>query len=209
MKEKNWRDFERKGNIDTILGIMSTNNGYVTAKQVSEMGIHRMYLKNMKDKGIIEQVGNGIYLDSNMVEDSYYILSMELPRIVYSHMTALYFHNLSIKAPSREYDITIPYNYNNSKLKEHDLFYVSKDIYNLGLTSVRTPFGNYVKAYDKERCICDIIRNKKRMDSDHIKFSIREYIRDKEKNILKLSEYACKMNIKDEVLNYVEVFYDW
>ncbi len=209
MLEKEWSETERKTNIDTIMDIMNANNGYVTTKQVSKMGIHRMYLNILKQKGIIEQVGTGIYIDVNKIEDSYYILSQELPNIVYSHMTALYFHGFSIKAPGREYDITIPYNYYNYKLKYHDLFYVSKDVYNLGLTTVCTPFGNLVKAYDLERCICDIIRCRKRMDSEHVKHSIKEYVRSKDKDLTKLSDYAYKMNIKDEVLNYVEVFYEW
>ena len=49
-------------------------------------------------------------------------------------MTALYFHGLSIKAPNSEYDITVKKNYNSVKLKNHNVFYVSDDIYELGLT---------------------------------------------------------------------------
>ena len=55
---------------------------------------------------MIEKVGNGIYIDSSKIEDS-----LELPNVVYSHMTALYFHELSIKAPNDKYDITVPNNY--------------------------------------------------------------------------------------------------
>ena len=61
--------------------------------------------------------------------------------------------------------------------------------------------------YDIERCICDIIRSKNRMDLEHIKYSIRSYIKRKDKNINKLSEYAEKLGIKEEVMNYIEIFY--
>lgn len=123
-------------------------------------------------------------------------------------MTSLYFHGLSIKAPTNKYDITIPNNYFNYNIKEHNIFYVDKNIYKLGLTTVETPMGNKVRAYDMERSICDIIRSKKRMDSEHIKYSIKEYLKRKDKDLIKLSTYAEKMGIKEEVMDYIEVFYE-
>ena len=123
-------------------------------------------------------------------------------------MTALYFHGLSIKAPDSRYDVTVKKNYNSVKLKNHNVFYVPDDIYELGLTEVKTPFGNIVRVYDVERCICDIIRSKKRMDNEHIKYSIREYIKRKDKDLVKLSKYADKMGIKKEVMDLLEWFYE-
>ena len=46
------------------------------------------------------------------------------------------------------------------------------------------------------------------MDSEHVKYSIRAYLKRKDKDLIKLSNYADKMGIKDEVMNYIEVFYE-
>ena len=208
MERMTMKEFKEQSNIEIIKSIMLMNNGYITSKELSNLGIHRMYLNIMKEKGIIEKVGNGIYIDSTKVEDSYYVFSLELSKVIYSHMTALYFHGLSIKAPNDKYDITVPNNYFNFKIKEHNVFYVDKDIYELGLAEVKTPMGNSVRVYDVERCICDIIRSKKRMDSEYVKHSIREYVKRKDKDLVKLSSYADKMGIKEEVMNYIEVFYE-
>lgn len=208
MERMTIKEFKDKSNIEIIEELMRVNNGYITSRIISELGIHRMYLNIMKEKGIIERVGKGIYIDSSKIEDNYFVFNLELPNVVYSHMTALYFHGLSIKAPNDKYDITVRKNYNSKHLKKHNVFYVDKDIYELGLTEVETPMGNKVRAYDIERCICDIIRSKKRMDSEHIKYSVREYIKRKDKDLVKLSTYADKMGIKEEVMNYVEVFYE-
>ena len=208
MERMTIKEFKEQSNIEIIESIMKMNNGYVTSKELSNLGIHRMYLNIMKEKGMIEKVGNGIYIDSSKIEDSYFVFSLELSNVVYSHMTALYFHGLSIKAPNDKYDITVPNNYFNYKIKEHNVFYVDKNIYELGLTEVKTPMGNNVKVYDVERCICDIIRSKNRLDSEHIKHSIKEYIKKKDKDLVKLSNYAKEMRIKEEVMNYIEVFYE-
>ena len=202
------KEFKDQSNIKIIESIMKMNNGYVISKELSNLGIHRMYLNIMKKKGMIEKVGNGIYIDSSKIEDSYFVFGLELPNIIYSHMTALYFHGLSIKAPNDKYDITVPNNYFNYKIKNHNVFYVNRDIYELGLIQIDTPMGDKVKAYDMERCICDIIRSKNRMDSEHVKHSVREYVKRKDNDLIKLSKYAEKLGIKKEVMDYVEVFYE-
>lgn len=208
MKNTNIKRFKDKINKETIIELIKVNNGYITSKQITDLGIHRMYLKILTDKKVIEKVAPGIYIDSSKIEDNYYILNIELPKIIYSHMTALYFHGLSIKAPDNKYDITVPDNYFNYKIKDHNMFYVNSDIYNLGLTEVKTPMGNIVKAYDMERCICDIIRSINRMDLEHVKYSVKKYLQRKDKNITKLTQYAEKMGIKDKVINFISMIYE-
>lgn len=201
-------EFINECNIEIIQKLIERNNGYITTKNLERFDISRNYLSIMTKKKMIEKVARGIYIDSTKIEDIYYVLSISTPKIIYSHMTALYFHGLSIKAPDSSFDITVTKKYNSLKLKKHNVFYVDDKYYELGLTEVETPMGNKVRAYDVERCICDIIRSKKRMDSEHIKYSVREYIKRKDKDLIKLSNYADKMGIKDKVMNYIEVFYE-
>lgn len=208
MKKMSIQEFVSESNIEIIQGLMNANNGYITTKVITELGIHRMYLNIMKNKGLIESVGNGVYLDSTKIKDDYFILNLETQNMIYSHMTALYFHQLSIKAPDRKYDISIPNNYHNEKLKQHNIFYIPKKWYTLGLTEVETPHGNKVRVYDIERCICDIIRSKNRMDIEHIKYSVKEYLKRKDKDLVKLSIYADKMKIKEEVMNLISMIYE-
>lgn len=67
MEKMTIKEFKEESNIEIIESLMKMNNGYVTSKLLSELGIHRMYLNIMKGKGIIEKIGNGIYLDSNKI----------------------------------------------------------------------------------------------------------------------------------------------
>ena len=208
MEKMTIKEFAEKSNIEIIEELMKINNGYITSKMLKDFDIHRMYLNAMWKKGIVEKVGKGIYIDSTKIEDSYYVFSLSMPNTIYSHMTALYFHGLSIKAPNDKYEITVKKTYNSRHLKKHEVFYVPDDFYELGLTNVKTPMGNVVRAYDIERCICDIIRSKKRMDSELVKYSVREYIKRNDKDLAKLSHYASKMGIKNEVMSYMEIFYE-
>ena len=208
MEKLTIKEFQEKSYIEIIEELMKKNNGYITSKELDMFDIHRTYLSIMQEKGIIEKVAPGIYIDTNKIEDNYYIFGLSMPNVIYSHMTALYFHGLSIKAPSNVYDITVKRSYNSVHLRRHNVFYVDNDIYELGLTEIETPMGNKIKVYDTERCICDIIRSKNRMDLELIKHSIREYIKRNDKDLVKLSLYAEKLGIKEVVMDYVGVMYE-
>ena len=204
MEKLTIKEFQDKSNIEIIEELMKKNNGYITSKELDMFDIHRMYLSIMQEKGIIEKVASGIYIDTNKIEDNYYVFGLSMPNVIYSHMTALYFHGLSIKAPTDVYDITVKRSYNSIHLRKHNVFYVGNDVYGLGITEIETPMGNKVKVYDVERCICDIIRSKSRMDLELIKHSVKEYIKRKDKDLVKLSLYAEKLGIKLYDKEFVE-----
>lgn len=201
-------DFICESNIEIIQKLIEKNNGYITVKELENFDISRNYLSIMTKKNMIERVAKGIYIDSKKIEDIYYIFGLSVSKIIYSHMTALYFHNLSIKAPDSSFDITVTKKYNNSKLKKHNVFYVDDKFYNVGLIEIETPQGNKVKAYDIERCICDIIRSKKRMDIEHVKYAIKEYLKRKDNDLIKLSKYADMFGIKEKVMDFVGMMYE-
>ena len=75
--------FKEQSYIEIIESFLKMNNVYVTSKELSNLGIHRMYLNIMKDKGMTEKVGNGIYIDSRKIEDIYFVFSLELSKVVY------------------------------------------------------------------------------------------------------------------------------
>ena len=144
MEKMSIKEFREKSNIETIIELMNNNNGYITSKLITGLGIHRMYLNILQKEKVIEKVANGVYMDVNKLEDSYYVFSISTPNAVFSHMMALYFYGLSIKAPSEQYDITVCNNYFNYKIKNHNVFYVDKDIYELGLIQINILMGNKV-----------------------------------------------------------------
>ena len=124
----------------------------------------------------------------------------------YSHATSLYLHNMSDRIPL-VYDITVPYNYSGNLLnnKNVSLRYVKDDIFELGMICIKTINDLTVKCYDLERTLCDIIKDKNRMDKEIYSKALKEYARNKDKNILQLVKYAKKLNIEDEVVELMEV----
>lgn len=193
---------------DTIKQIMNTNNGMLSTRMIEPLNISRQYLSIMENNNEIEKVSRGIYLSPSAFEDSYFSFQQKYKKAIFSHMNALYFYGMTEEFPYN-YTVTVPQRYHVDTVNEKcNVFYVSDDIYEIGVTEVETPSGNKVRAYDKERCICDIIRSKGRTDPEQVKKSVKQYIQSKDKNIAKLSDYAKRMGISEKVMEMVGVYYE-
>jgi len=182
------------------------NNGYLTTKDVIEHNIPRIYLSRLVDEHVIERVSRGVYIKSNDIPDDMVVLQNKSKNAIYSHMTALYLYGLSSRIPIK-YDITVNQGYNGKLQTENNvnLFYIKRDLLELGLTSYNLNSGYEIKVYDLERTICDIIKNRKRLDQELVNKAIREYFYSKNKDTLKLYDYAKKLKIYDKVRNTFEV----
>ena len=190
---------------DTIKQI---NNGMLSTRMIEPLNISRQYLSIMQNNNDIEKVSRGIYLSPSAFEDSYFSFQQKYKKAIFSHMNALCFYGMTEEFPYN-YTATVPQNYHVDTVNEKcNVFYVSDDIYELGVVVIETPNGNKVRAYDKERCICNIIRSKGRMDSEQVKKTIKQYMQSRDKDIAKLSEYSKKMGINKKVMEMVGGYYE-
>ncbi len=182
-------------------------NGYLTTKDVTDNNIPRTYLTKLIKENEIERVSRGVYIKKNVLVDEFVILQNKSKYAIYSNTTALYLHGLSNRIPIR-YDITVKSGYKGSLQKEKNvnLFYTKKELLEIGVIDYKLDSGNVIRVYDLDKTICDIIRNKKKIDAEIFNKAIREYFYSKKKNTLKLYEYAKKMNIYNKVRDTFEVF---
>lgn len=181
-------------------------NGYLTTKNVTDNNIPRIYLTKLIKEDKIERVSRGVYIKKNVLVDEFIVLQGKSKYAIYSNTTALYLHGFSNRIPIR-YDITIKSGYKGSLQREDNvnLFYIKKELLDLGVINYKLDSGNIIRIYDLDKTICDIIKNKKKIDAEIFNKAIREYFYSKKKNTLKLYEYAKKMNIYNKVRDTFEV----
>ena len=181
-------------------------NGYLTTKEVTNNNIPRTYLTKLIKENKIERVSHGVYIKKNVLVDEFVVLQSKSKYAIYSNTTALYLHGFSNRIPIR-YDITIKSGYKGSIQKEDNvnLFYTKNELLDLGVINYKLDSGNIIRVYDLDKTICDIIKNKKKIDAEIFNKAIREYFYSKKKNTLKLYEYAKKMNIYNKVRDTFEV----
>ena len=90
-----------------------------------------------------------------------YLLHLRCAQAVFSHESALFFHDLTDREPS-PYSITVKTGYNPASLQADGIkvYTIKKELHDVGIATMNTPFGNPVPVYDMERTICDLIRSR-------------------------------------------------
>ena len=194
-------------NYEKILNIMRKNGGCITTKELNSNNINRYFLTKMIEKKQINRISRGYYGLVNYNVDEYYKIISMSEKAVFSMNTALYLHNLSDRTPLI-FDITVPYYYGGSlrKNKNVNLYFVNTSILDLGRIEIISPFGMKIKVYDKERTLCDIVKNRNHMDIEIFSKAIKKYINSDDKNLNKLMKYAKKLKIENKIREYMEVF---
>lgn len=191
---------------DKMNELMQENNGYLFTTQVETEGISRTYMASFVRENNLERVAHGIYISPDTWTDELYILQICNPKIVYSGETALYLHGMI----DREYAdifVTVPPRYNQTHLRSKGIIVhqEKEENYRLGITEKETNYGNKVRVYDKERCICDAIKNRKDMDVQQFQTAMKTFMRDSNKDLSQLMLYGDKLKLRDEIMKYVEV----
>ena len=174
-------------------------------KDLTQNKIAKDYLKFAVEDGILEKVARGIYIESDKFVDLLYVYQMNYSKIVFSSFTSAYLWNLTTRDTEIIYGAT-PLNYfaksshNNTVLvREND------DIYNLGITTIKTMFGNIVKCHDIHRTICDLFSDKYVGDRFVRVEALKNYLKLPNKDTVKLMKYAKVLGVDKQLREKLEV----
>ena len=63
-----------------------------------------------------------------------------------------------------------------------------------------------VRIYDRDRTICDVLRNMNKMDKEIFNKAVQGYVKDPKKNILNLLEYAKVLRVQTRVKELIGVW---
>lgn len=193
--------------VELIYGEALKSDGLITTKEIENLGIGRYMIKDYVEEGLLVRESKGIYSVAKEMPDEYAALQKRSQKAVFSYGTALFFHGLSDRVP-RTIDMTLPQGYNASRMKKSNpdlrIHYVRPEILELGAEYLKTPQGSVVKAYNRERCICDLIKSRKRVDKQIFTQAIRAYFSEPyhPRAIIKM---AKEIGVENEVRKYMEV----
>jgi predicted transcriptional regulator of viral defense system len=193
--------------IDKLRQIMERRQGLLLTSDLAKFNIPRTYLSIMEQNGEIERMSRGVYRSvSAFIEDELFTFQSRYSSTIFSHETALYLHGLTDRAPLT-YSISVPSGYHSEFLNNsgHKIFYVSRDLFDLGITSMNTPHGNQVRTTDLERTISDILRSRSQIDTQVRNVALKGYVRNKDRNLDRLYRYAKRFHIQSIVREYLEI----
>ena len=144
-----------------------------------------------------------MYVKSDKSINEFFVMNQRFQTGIYSHNTALYFYNLTDRTPIK-LDMTFPSNVriDNEYITAH---YIKSEKHLLGATKMKLEDNTTIQIYDLERTICDIIRDRNKIDPQIFNTSMKEYSKRKNKNLNLLYKYAKKFRIENKLKQYMEV----
>ena len=186
--------------------LIKKQHGTVLSADLDAYEIPRVYLQRMVAEGKLERVDRGVYVSTNSIEDEMFSMQTKYPKLIYSHETALYLHGLSDRTPF-EYSASVPSGYKvvGSVAERFKIYYIKKELHELGVETVKSSHGNPIRTYNVERTICDLIRSRSRIDIQILNDALKRFVKLKSADHSLLMDYARKLKIEAVLKSYLEV----
>lgn len=192
--------------LDTIL---EGQHGMLQTSEVVKRGIPKSVFYNYVKEKELEQAAHGVYVSPDAWVDGMYLLHLRCSQGIFSHETALFFHDLTDREPS-PYSITVRRGYSTTRLKADGIlvYTIKPELHDVGKSTARTPFGHTVPAYDMERTICDLLRCRSSIEMQTFQGALKMYARRKEKNLRRLMQYAGLFRVEKFCGSIWRCYYD-
>lgn len=186
--------------------MLNQNGGVLTTKEVIYAGISKTYFMDYVKEKNLERVAMGIYLDQDAWLDSFYLLQVRYPEVIFSHETALYLLGLAEREPL-QFTVTAKAGYHSKSMDEQNIkvYRIKKELLELGVTTVKSPVGHVLRAYNSERTVCDLLRNRSQVEVQDMQSALKEYTKSKDRNLLRLMRYAKELRVERLLRQYLEV----
>ncbi len=196
-------------NIDFLRKVFSDYNYIMTTAQLGAEKLKYRDIQRMLEVGIIEKIKRGYYhWIESFCGSEVEIINSLFPDAVLCMETALFYYHYSDRNPS-EWNITIDKNASRSRTNIDYPFVkayrVEPALVTLGETTGKIDFVD-VRMYDRDRTICDVLRNMNKMDKEIFNKAIQNYVKDPKKNIPNLMQYAKELRIQKRVKDLIGVW---
>lgn len=181
----------------------------MTTAQLSAVKLYYRDIQRMLNEGLIEKIKRGYYHWINSYgKDEIVIINRLFPDGVLCMDTALFYYKYSDRTPA-EWHITIDKNTSRQRTQvEYPLikvYRVESELLTLGEANGEID-SQKVRIYDRDRTICDVLRNMNKMDKEIFNKAIQGYVKDPKKNIPNLMQYAKALRVQKRVKNIIEVW---
>lgn len=186
--------------------LLAEGDGILQTSAVIAAGVPKPVFYQYIRQNDLGQAAHGIYVSRDAWVDGMYLLHLRCVQAVFSHESALFFHDLTDREPS-PYSVSVQRGYSPTRLKADGItvYTVKKELYPIGITSAKTPFGHTVPTYDMERTICDLIRCRNDTEAQTFQDALKRYAKRTDKNLSTLMRYAAQFRVEKVLRQYLEV----
>ena len=184
------------------------SGGLMRTAELRQLGFHSRKITRLLEQGILSKVKTGVYEMGNEVVPDEVMLMKLFPTSVIYLESALLHYGYTDRIPAT-WQIAVDKNIAKSQFRISyppvTPFYLDGRYIDIGKAEYEMN-GTMIRIYDKERTICDTLRYANKLDREVFNAAIQRYVKDPEKRISRLMEYAKILRVTKKVKNHLEVW---
>ena len=193
---------------DVVLKAIDENGGIVKKEQLGKLGVDYRRIVELLNSGDIVRVKNGYYTDKLERCSEEELVAALFPDAKLCMESALYAYGYIDQKPYG-WRLAIDKNTSKSRFKmdypKIVPYYTEPEALDIGAATIEL-HGATFGIYDKERMICDCLKYESKMEHDDFKAAIQGYIKDEDKDISNLLEYARERKVIKKVQSFIGVW---
>ena len=197
-----------KAILDQIYGYIEKQGGIVKKEELSSLGIHYRRILDFVENGQLIRIKNGYYTDRADRFSEEELIARLFPDALLCMESALYAYGY-LKQKPFGWSLAVDKNTSKSRFKmdypKVIPYYTEPESMKIGASKIVLD-GNHFQIYDKDRMICDCLKYESKMERETFKTAMQEYIKDPDKDISALLEYAKERKVLKKVQNMIGVW---
>lgn len=189
-----------------VIETLRQNGGYITSSQAKGFGRGFYYkLLSAAADGHVDMIRRGVYALPERLANPMADIDALVPQGVLCMYSAWAHYELTDEIPN-SFNVAIQ---KKRKLivpafPPVELYFWDGNQLNLGVTR-KFIDGYEVNIYDMEKSVCDAVRFRNKIGTDVCAGIIREYLKKKESDTIRLLEYSKKLRVYTTIKNYLDI----
>ena len=193
--------------MDTLLKIFNNHKGFARMQELRKHGVQTRSISKAVSEGLIEKIKPGLYKLVNYPWDehsSFADVCNSHKKAVVCLTSAAAYHELTTFNPSY-ITVAVPHNTPNFNLEYPPIqvYYFPHKYYETGIVEIDNKSG-LIRIYNQEKSLCDLFRYRNKIGDDIVIESLKNYLKQKERDINKLLEYAETLRVKEKIFPYIK-----
>ena len=195
--------------MEEITKYFKAHSGYAKMKDLKKRSFHTRDIARMLKQGRIEKVKPGLYklseLTTTVGTDSILAeVCRAVPKGIICLASAISNYELATYTPSDIF-VAIPNDWKPPKLDYPPVkfYYFRNRFYHPGIVKSKTVQGE-IRIYNREKTVCDMFRYRNKLGLDLALEALRNYLKLKDANVIKLRKYAEICQVKTVMIPYLK-----
>ena len=193
--------------VQSAVALFREHGGTLRTAQALRLGIHPRTLYAMRDSGVLERLGRGLYrLDElpPLSSPDLVAVALKVPQAVICLVSALAFHELTTQIP-HTVDIALQRGAERPRLGDLPvrLFWFSGPAWNQGVET-HVIDGTPVRVYGPEKSVADVFKYRNKLGLDVALEALTAYRQRQGFDVNKLMHYARICRVEKIIRPYLE-----